>query len=90
MILNGLMDGVVCLPVLASCINTCTLMCRSEIDSGTVVTYNDRQEVLCQKCTDIALHEGLEDSPHQISSSLAEGHGSGSNSRSADRQVSTY
>ena len=29
-----------------------------EIRSGTVVTYNDRQEILCQKCTDIALNEG--------------------------------
>ena len=30
---------------------------RNEIRSGTVVTYNDRQEILCQKCTDIALNE---------------------------------
>lgn len=33
------------------------LFIRGEISSGTVVTYNDRQEILCQKCTDIALHE---------------------------------
>ena len=33
---------------------------REEIRSGTVVTYNDRQEILCQKCTDIALNEGDE------------------------------
>ena len=26
------------------------------------MTYNDRQEILCQKCTDIALNEGEEDS----------------------------
>ena len=35
---------------------------RNEIHSGTVVTYNDRQEILCQKCTDIALNE---DEPDQ-------------------------
>lgn len=33
---------------------------RQEIRSGTVVTYNDRQEILCQTCTDIALNEGEE------------------------------
>ena len=41
------------------------VLCSSsseEIRSGTVVTYNDRQEILCQKCTDIALNEGEEDS----------------------------
>ena len=26
-----------------------------------MVTYNDRQEILCQKCTDIALNEGEEE-----------------------------
>ncbi|KAL5470727.1 hypothetical protein EMCRGX_G028736 [Ephydatia muelleri] len=31
--------------------------CREEIRSGTVVTYNDRQEILCQKCTDVAFVE---------------------------------
>ncbi|XP_064383280.1 actin-binding LIM protein 2-like [Halichondria panicea] len=31
--------------------------CKDEIHSGTVVTYNDRQEILCQRCTDIALNE---------------------------------
>ena len=36
--------------------------CSEEIRSGTVVTYNDRQEILCQKCTDIALNEGEEES----------------------------
>lgn len=37
--------------------------CKGEINSGTVVTYNDRQEILCQKCTDIALNEETEDMP---------------------------
>lgn len=37
------------------------LFYSEEIRSGTVVTYNDRQEILCQKCTDIALNEGEED-----------------------------
>ena len=36
---------------------------RNEIRSGTAVTYNDRQEILCQSCTDATLHErGVEDS----------------------------
>ena len=30
---------------------------REVIISGTVVTYNDRQQILCQKCTDFALDE---------------------------------
>ena len=33
------------------------LPCREEICSGTVVTYNDCQEILCQKCTDVAFVE---------------------------------
>lgn len=36
--------------------------CRNEIRSGTAVTYNDRQEILCQSCTDATLHEcGVDD-----------------------------
>ena len=68
---------------------------RSEIHSGTVVTYNDRQEILCQKCTDIALHEDPDDLLPPSSSgnltdgrsSLTDGRDSGSNSRSEDRHV---
>lgn len=41
--------------------------CREEIRSGTVVTYNDRQEILCQKCTDVAFVEGQEDHTPQDS-----------------------
>ena len=42
-------------------INVCLSLASEEIRSGTVVTYNDRQEILCQKCTDIALNEGEEE-----------------------------
>jgi actin-binding LIM protein len=36
--------------------------CKSEIRSGTAVTYNDRQEILCQSCTNTTLREcGVED-----------------------------
>ena len=33
------------------------LLFRNEIRSGTAVTYNDRQEILCQTCTDTTLRE---------------------------------
>lgn len=63
---------------------TLTFSCRGEISSGTVVTYNDRQEILCQKCTDIALHEEAEDVPPHPSPSSTEG----TTSRpSSDRKV---
>ena len=46
-----------------------------------MVTYNDRQEILCQKCTDIALNETDEErSPLQQRVSMG-------NSRSMDREV---
>lgn len=47
-------------------IHTHTSANREEIRSGTVVTYNDRQEILCQKCTDLTLNDengGEEDEP---------------------------
>jgi len=58
------------------------------------VTYNDRQEILCQACTDIALHEETEETSQRrtsSSSSGGQGYKSHSNSRDradrADRQV---
>lgn len=39
--------------------------CKNEIRSGTAVTYNDRQEILCQSCTNTTLRDrALEDSRH--------------------------
>ena len=38
---------------------------RNEIRSGTAVTYNDRQEILCQLCTNTTLRDrGSDDSRH--------------------------
>lgn len=53
---------------------------RGEIGSGTVVTYNDRQEILCQECTDIALNEPNDEGVLQQRTSVG-------NSRSMDREV---
>jgi hypothetical protein len=39
--------------------------CKNEIRSGTAVTYNDRQEILCQLCTNATLRDrGSDDSRH--------------------------
>jgi len=54
--------------------------CKGEIGSGTVVTYNDRQEILCQKCTDIALNEPNDEGILQQRTSVG-------NSRSMDRET---
>ena len=38
---------------------------RNEIRSGTAVTYNDRQEILCQSCTHTTLRDrDLDDNDH--------------------------
>ena len=60
----------------------CACVCRSEIHSGTVVTYNDRQEILCQKCTDIALHEEQDDIlPTGSSNNVSDGRSSSTDGR---------
>ena len=51
---------------------------REVITSGTVVTYNDRQQILCQKCTDFALDE-VDNGQHQP--------GSVRGSKSVEREV---
>ena len=61
---------------------------RSEIHSGTVVTYNDRQEILCQKCTEVALSEGGEQVTEGGGDGVRVGRGSSSDqqqSRSMER-----
>jgi len=60
----------------------CMYVFRSEIHSGTVVTYNDRQEILCQKCTDIALHEEQDDLlPSGSSNNASDGRSSSTDGR---------
>ena len=59
---------------------------REEIRSGTVVTYNDRQEILCQKCTDIALNEGDENGEEPTKSRFSDSPASQSAEREG-RQV---
>lgn len=48
------------------------------------MTYNDRQEILCQKCTDIAINDGAGETARP--STASDGRSSESNSRSGDTE----